>query len=219
MVDYGTYMVLRHQPLILSETKAPLKGSAKKEQLRTSLDRCDEYISKRNEEANETLKKQKEGKKVYAIVNKKVDIEGINEVKKELGKLHRDFVNCKTLLDNSLSEVKTIMKKINEKAQSSQEQAVKAEVYDLPRKELLRKEESIEEKVMHDLEDVKKEINAQEFGISEYKTIEQPINDTIKEQYLPKEEEDINLARTDHFILEKFEKIQQVKNLLKTLNP
>eukprot|EP00826_Nyctotherus_ovalis_P013570 TRINITY_DN13695_c0_g1_i2.p1 TRINITY_DN13695_c0_g1~~TRINITY_DN13695_c0_g1_i2.p1 ORF type:complete len:235 (+),score=56.63 TRINITY_DN13695_c0_g1_i2:687-1391(+) len=232
MVDYGSYMVQRHQPIarrvLRAEAVDELRGDLKKEQLRKSLDKYDDYISKRNTISSTINSKNKQIqpiaiKHTHKEEEKAVTSGEISEVKKELGKLYKDFANCKTILDNSLTEVKAIMNKLGAKEVALHEDHKVHETEEI-------QPSAEQEKIMRNEEaknPVKEEANAQHFGfnradeITEVKTSEAnliPASKRITNDELPlKEEEDVSLVRTDNFIFEKYKKIEQVKDLLKTL--
>ncbi len=125
LVDYGAYIIQRHHPVeteaILpsaAETENLLMRSAKKESLRKSLEKYEEFQSSVKKEfpRSPAIPRGTTVKTPEKSAEKMVPAKPqINEIKDELAKLSHDFQGCKRVVNESISEVKTILEKLKGK--------------------------------------------------------------------------------------------------------
>jgi len=281
LVDYGRFVVQRHHPLDIEQIPEKQEfieekvKSAKKENLRKSLEKYEEFLDSAKKEypysppiKTKSAQKSTQQPEICASQPPKLQI---GEIKEELAKLSQDFAGCKKIVSESLSEVKNIMEKLKEKIPESIHKEKKPETEELPKGSddsfvKIKPHEINEENVIITSEEPTdlivnqetRKTNTEEIKIPSAKeaenqappkepqiSIEQPKNEQLppepkvqepfliteipmkedvheaKEPELPKKEsgQDENLLKTDEFILEKFKKVEQVKDLLKTLHP
>lgn len=236
-MDYGRYIVQRHHPIEgeITGTEIPtneeLVKSAKKENLRKSLEKYEQFIT---ESAKKEFPFSPEvaRKEVQDIPKKESRPPQINELKEELVKLSQDFAGCKQVVNESINEVKGIMEKLREKIPEITKKGkepelagsddsfvkIKHEEHE-PRDVILAPEDIIEPQavvkeetaifnlVVEEREDEKEE---------EKREIMEKDTELMAEQ--PEAWVDPSLLKTDEFILEKFKKIGQAKDLLRSLN-